>query len=88
VLLNVLNYYEPVRKMIESSIEAGFVQPLNDRLITIVDGPKNLEEHESFDWGAAALGALASWKQGEIQPLFNWSERLDGTQSEETLAAT
>jgi len=88
VLLNVLNYYEPVRTMIEASIDAGFVQPFNDRLINIVDGPENLDDHESFDWGAAALQALAGWKKGETRSVYDWGKRLDGLQSSDALHAS
>ncbi|KAJ3843786.1 hypothetical protein EV361DRAFT_883053 [Lentinula raphanica] len=88
VLVNVLNYYEPIRRMIQSAIEEGFIQSFNDRLITIVDGPEDLSQHETYDWGSAALHAITSWKEGETRSLYDWTKRMDGTQVGESLTAT
>ncbi|KAJ3762612.1 hypothetical protein EV360DRAFT_35397 [Lentinula raphanica] len=88
VLVNVLNYYEPIRRMIQSAIEEGFIQSFNDRLITIVDGPEDLSQHGTYDWGSAALDAITSWKEGETRSLYDWTKRMDGTQIGESLTAT
>lgn len=62
VLLNVLNFWEPLRNLIETSIHTGFISEADRRLITFVDGPTALEEHESFDWGNCGLDALNRWE--------------------------
>lgn len=74
VLLNVLSFWEPLRSLIKSSITAGFIRPESERLIIFVDGPVDHGDHESFDWGSAALEALNSWETGRINPLFVWSK--------------
>ncbi|KAJ3931741.1 MAG: hypothetical protein NXY57DRAFT_1077896 [Lentinula lateritia] len=88
VLLNVLNYYEPIRNMIQSAIEEGFVQSFSSRLITIVDGPEDLAQHETYDWGFAALRAIESWKEGEVLTNYDWTKRINGTRAEGSLAAS
>ncbi|KAJ3741691.1 hypothetical protein DFH05DRAFT_1551554 [Lentinula detonsa] len=88
VLLNVLNYYGPIREMIKSAIEEGFVQSFNQRLVTFVDGPEDLAQHETYDWGTAALRAIANWKEGETESNYDWTKRIDGTQVEESLTAS
>jgi predicted Rossmann-fold nucleotide-binding protein len=64
LLLNVMKFWEPLRVLIETSINAGFMSEENKRFITFVDGPNALEEHESFDWGKAGLDALNTWGHG------------------------
>lgn len=82
VLLNVLSFYSPLRDLIRNGIKEGFIQPSNERLIFFVDGPSDLSEHESFDWGPAALEALDSWTNGESPAyLYDWSKCL-GSQGE------
>ncbi|KAF8797912.1 hypothetical protein BYT27DRAFT_7178123 [Phlegmacium glaucopus] len=76
VLLNVLKFWEPLRIMIEASIDAGFIGQVHRRLIIFVDGPTALEEHEFFDWGNAGLDALNCWEYGHTEPLFDWSKTL------------
>ncbi|KIK54552.1 hypothetical protein GYMLUDRAFT_48684 [Collybiopsis luxurians FD-317 M1] len=78
VLLNVLNYYDPIRQMILRAIEDGFIQPFNVKLITFVDGPEDLELHEQYDWGTAALKAIEGWKKGEHKAFYDWSKRMNG----------
>ncbi|PPQ77527.1 hypothetical protein CVT25_011324 [Psilocybe cyanescens] len=73
VLLNVLSFWEPLRTLIKSGIDAGFIKPASERLIHFIDGPQNHEEHESFDWGKATLEALDNWERGRSDPLFVWS---------------
>ncbi|KAJ4475772.1 hypothetical protein J3R30DRAFT_594489 [Lentinula aciculospora] len=88
VLLNVLNYYEPIRTMIQSAIKEGFIQSLSDRLITIVDGPEDLAQHEIYNWGSAAVRAIESWREGEARSNYDWTKRIDGTRVQESLAAS
>lgn len=75
VLLNVQSFWEPVRTLINSSIDAGFIRPENANLVVFVDGPADHSTHEAFDWGSAALEALDGWKRGHNQPLFNWAQK-------------
>ncbi|KAF8969942.1 hypothetical protein BDZ97DRAFT_1957525 [Flammula alnicola] len=77
VLLNVLSFWEPLRTLVRSSIDAGFIKPASERLIIFVDGPKDKEDHESYDWGKAALEALDSWERGRSNPLFDWSIKAE-----------
>ncbi|KAE9398314.1 hypothetical protein BT96DRAFT_994939 [Gymnopus androsaceus JB14] len=90
VLVNVLNYYDPLRKMIQNALNDGFIQPYNVRLVTFVDGPEDLDEHESYDWGTAALRAIDDWKKGKANAVYDWTKQnqLDGTQAEGNLAVT
>ncbi|KAF5379889.1 hypothetical protein D9757_007191 [Collybiopsis confluens] len=78
VLLNVCSYYDPIRNMIQRAIDDGFIQSYNDRLIILVDGPQDLEQHEDYDWGSAALKAVESWRKGEGKPIFTWTGRMNG----------
>jgi len=64
ILLNVMKFWEPLRVLVDTSIDAGFISKADRRLITFVDGPNALEEHESFDWGSACLDALNTWEHG------------------------
>ncbi|KAF4615393.1 hypothetical protein D9613_002943 [Agrocybe pediades] len=72
ILLNVLSFWEPLRTLVKQSINAGFIHAANERLIIFVDGPEDHDEHESFDWGKAALEALDNWSPGTTRPLFSW----------------
>jgi hypothetical protein len=84
VLLNVLSYYDPLRELIRNGIRAGFIKPLNENLITFVDGPSDPQAHETFDWGKAALEALDSWEGDSSQIFsFNWTKRIDGKHQSE-----
>ena len=80
----MLSFWEPLRALIKSSIDAGFIESTSERLIVFVDGPHAHEEHSTFDWGIAALEALDSWERGKIDGLFNWSKKgVDGTEERE-----
>lgn len=47
-----------------------------------VDGPPDQSEHETFDWGEAALKALDSWTNVETPVYsYDWSKRA-GVQRE------
>lgn len=73
ILLNVLNFWNPLRTLIQSGIKEGFIQPHNDKLVVFVDGPSDLSDHDTFDWGNAAINALDTWDAGCVRALpFNW----------------
>ena len=74
MLLNVLSYYSPLRELIRNGVQQGFIEPANEALVTFVDGPSDLSEHASFDWGSAALNALDSWtRDTSVIYSFDWS---------------
>ena len=79
VLLNVNSYYDPLRQLVQNGVREGFIHPQNGKLIIFVDGPEDHAEHETFDWGAAALEALDGWVNSsatEVQ--YDWSTKLNG----------
>ena len=78
VLLNVLGFFDSLRQLIKQGVEEGFIQSYNENLIIFVDGPESLQEHEKYDWGKAALGALDNWAR-DTKPLFNWTISPTGT---------
>ena len=77
-MLNVLSFYEPLRQLIRNGIKAGFIQAQNEHLITFVDGPADMKEHEEYDWGTAALAALDKWEKSDRTYNYDWSKRLEG----------
>lgn len=82
VLLNVLSFYSPLRDLIRNGVKEGFIQPANEHLVLFVDGPADPSEHETFDWGDAALKALDSWTNVETPVYsYDWSKR-SGDQGE------
>lgn len=60
--------------MIRNGIEEGFINARNEALITFVDGPSDHAEHESFDWGRAALDVIDSWKVVDRENYYDWSK--------------
>jgi hypothetical protein len=78
VLLNVLSFWNPMRDLIRSGIREGFILSHNEQLIVFVDGPSDHDEHETFDWGTAALQALDSWHGNLAKPAFDWSKQMGG----------
>jgi len=88
VLLNVLAFWNPLRDLVQNGIREGFIQPHNERLIVFVDGPSDHREHETFDWGTAALHALDTWQGGIMKPLFDWSKRTGGEVAQSELEST
>ncbi|KAJ7722297.1 hypothetical protein DFH07DRAFT_760057 [Mycena maculata] len=82
VLLNVLSFFEPLRKLINNGIEYGFIRPESRDLIIFVDGPSAPAEHDSFNWGEVALQALDAWKRNAEDGLFDWTARMGGKTSE------
>lgn len=87
ILLNVLSFWEPLRHLVRNGIEEGYISPERGRLlITFVDGPVDHREHETYDWGKAALQALDDWEGRQVEPLFDWSGGK--ISADERLAAT
>jgi len=83
VLLNVLSFFDPLRQLIQNGISDGYINPLNANLIVFVDGPLSHAEHETFDWGTAALLAFQSWSGDNIKSLFDWTKGMHGKGFEE-----
>ncbi|KAJ7063530.1 hypothetical protein C8F01DRAFT_1133374 [Mycena amicta] len=86
VLLNVLGFFDPLRQLIHSSIECGFIKSVSKDLVVFVDGPSSHDEHETYNWGIAALKALDNWKRSADDGLFVWTqnkeqEQVDALQS-------
>lgn len=80
ILLNVLSYYNPLRDVIRNGVREGFIQPQNEKLCIFVDGPTDPQDHEFFNWGQAALDAIATWQHDQIQPLpFHWTKDTDSS---------
>ncbi|KAG1748953.1 uncharacterized protein EDB91DRAFT_1312021 [Suillus paluster] len=78
ILLNVLSYYNPLRELIRNGVREGFIQPHNEKLCVFVDGPADHKDHESFNWGQAAIDAIAAWQHDKIQTLpFHWTKDTD-----------
>ena len=82
VVLNVLNFYEPLRALVRQGASEGFIEPQNEQLVVFVDGPSigSTEEtewkaaQESFDWGTAAIEALDRWADDirGIKKKYTW----------------
>ncbi|KAI9462519.1 hypothetical protein F5148DRAFT_964309, partial [Russula earlei] len=60
VLVNVLGFFDPLRRLIKGAVDSGFIKGRNENLIVFVDCPPD-EDPDTFDWGTAALSALDSW---------------------------
>ena len=88
LVVNVLNFYDPLRALIRNGIENGFIVEKNEKLIKFVEGPEDRAEHENFDWGKAALEALDTWENIASSHYYNWHLRKDGKTEEDTLGAT
>ncbi|KAL0580447.1 hypothetical protein V5O48_001601 [Marasmius crinis-equi] len=91
VLINVLSFYDPLRQLIKGSVASGFIQQYNQNLVVFVDGPAAREEHETFDWGTAALDAIEHWHEARDtvpRSLFNWTKKMDGGHDESALSST
>jgi len=78
VLLNVLSFFEPLRQLINNGITYGFIKPASKDLIIFVDGPSSHAEHETFNWGEAALQVLDGWQRDAYSGLFDWTARKGG----------
>lgn len=75
IVVNVHGYYDPLRQLIRNGVEEGFIAARNEKLILFVDGPANQDEHETFDWGTAALDALDNWQADHREIYYDWTKR-------------
>ena len=88
LVLNVLSYYEPLRQLIRNGVQYGFINPRNEQLITFIDCPSDHSEHDSYDWGGAAIEALDKWQAVDRECYYDWSEgRQSGRHQVESLPA-
>ncbi|KDQ33944.1 hypothetical protein PLEOSDRAFT_1110795 [Pleurotus ostreatus PC15] len=86
ILLNVHSYWEPIRSMIQTAVDEGFVQPHNAALISFVNGPgpdASMEEHENFDWGRAAIKVIENWKRDPGECPYDWTASRSGGEKDE-----
>ncbi|KAH7916578.1 hypothetical protein BJ138DRAFT_1139374 [Hygrophoropsis aurantiaca] len=78
VVLNVLSYFSPLRELVRNGVREGFIVAKNENLVIFVDGPEDQTQHETFDWGTAALNALTSWQSNHCAPYpIHWSKESD-----------
>jgi len=77
VLLNVCSFWEPLRQLINNGIAYGFIKPISRDIVLFVDGPSEHSEHETFNWGEAALKALDGWKRDPEDGLYHWTSGVD-----------
>ncbi|KAF7441128.1 hypothetical protein PC9H_001477 [Pleurotus ostreatus] len=86
ILLNVHSYWEPIRSMIQTAVDEGFVQPHNAALVSFVNGPgpdASTEEHENFDWGRAAIKVIENWKRDPGECPYDWTASRSGGEKDE-----
>jgi len=75
-----MSYYNPLRDLIRNGIRDGFIKPDSERLCVFVDGPADHKDHESFDWGKAAIDAIVAWRHDQVQTLpFHWKKDVDSS---------
>jgi len=78
VILNVCGYYDSLRSLVKRGIAEGFIRPESENLVTFVDGPEDHAEHETFDWGQAAIHAIESWDAENVRAYpFQWLDNVD-----------
>ncbi|TFK87914.1 hypothetical protein K466DRAFT_615416 [Polyporus arcularius HHB13444] len=87
LVVNVLNYWNPLRELVRNGIENGFILAKNEALLRFVEGPADLAEHESFDWGKATMEALDKWQGAQASHFYDWTLRKDGKTEEDVLGA-
>ena len=90
VLANVLGFFDPIRTLIQSAINDGFIRPAAINLVKFVDGPSDHSLHESFDWGEALLEELDSWRDHPSYKVgFDWTRPKEiGGERTEAIYAT
>ncbi|KAF8654109.1 hypothetical protein AX16_003642 [Volvariella volvacea WC 439] len=87
ILLNVLSYYEPLRQLVQAGVDEGFIKRENQGLVIFVNGPENHDEHETFNWGEAALEAIENWKP-DAHAMFDWAVQRNGVMAKDGLSAS
>lgn len=89
VLANVLGFFDPIRTLIKSAIDDGFIRPAGVNLVKFVDGPSDHSLHESFDWGTALLEEIDSWEDHPSYKIgFDWTKPRNGGEKTEAIYAT
>ncbi|KAJ6546963.1 hypothetical protein B0H19DRAFT_1163219 [Mycena capillaripes] len=78
IVLNVCSFFEPLRQLVNNGVAYGFIKPVSKNLVVFVDGPSEHTEHESFNWGEAAVKALEGWKWDAKDSLYQWTASKDG----------
>ncbi|GMK58875.1 hypothetical protein CspeluHIS016_0603170 [Cutaneotrichosporon spelunceum] len=64
IVLNVDNFYSPLRALLEGAVGSGFIKPENLSLLRIIDLPGeggNSNAARAEEWGPAAVEALRQW---------------------------
>ena len=87
LVLNVHGFWDPLKQLIRNGIDSGFILAQNERLVRFVEGPEDRAEHESFDWGGAAIEALDTWEGISASHFYNWHLRKDGEKEGDALGA-
>jgi hypothetical protein len=59
-------------------VNYGFIKPISKDIIIFVDGPRSHTDHETFNWGEAALQAVDGWKRDPEHGLFRWTAGPEG----------
>ena len=74
ILLNINDFYTPLRTFISGSVQSGFIKPANEALLVFLSGPQDVQERATWDWGKASVKALRDWQnssKGDAYQL-NW----------------
>lgn len=79
LVLNVRSYYEPLRQLVRNGIDEGYINARNEHLIIFIDGPSDHSQHDSFDWGRAALDVLDNWQPVDRECYYDWSKSRQST---------
>lgn len=87
LVVNVRNFWDPLRELIRNGIREGFILEKNEHLVRFVEGPADHAEHETFDWGKATMNALNEWQTVAASHFYNWHLRKEGKEEEDTLGA-
>ncbi|KLT43633.1 hypothetical protein CC85DRAFT_284341 [Cutaneotrichosporon oleaginosum] len=63
IVLNMNNYYSPLRALFEGAVASGFIKAENLALVRIIDlpGDGNTDGARAAEWGPAAVEALRQW---------------------------
>ena len=88
IVVNVHNFWDPLKALVRNGIDSGFILEQNERLIRFVDGPEDCAAHEDYDWGKAAMEALDTWEDIAKSHFYNWHLRKDGKTEEDVMGAT
>ncbi|OSD02013.1 hypothetical protein PYCCODRAFT_1435695 [Trametes coccinea BRFM310] len=88
IVLNVRGFWNPLRELIRNGIREGFIVAKNEQLVQFVEGPEDHAEHETFDWGKAAMETLDHWQGVQASHFYNWHLRKDGRTEEDALGAS